>query len=132
MKKTVLIFLVSVLVLASLAIWVLRGRVAGNAQEIIKAGVVLVLVGFAVFLGVSRLRSRLRREPGEDEMSKKVMTQASSLAYYVSIYLWLFVMYISDKTTLPAHSLIGGGILGMAVVFLLCWLGVKFFGLKNA
>jgi hypothetical protein len=132
MKKTVLIFLVSVLVLASLAIWILRGRVAGNAQEMIEVGVVLVLVGFAVFLGVSRLRSRLRREPGEDEMSKRVMTRASSLAYYVSIYLWLFVMYISDKTTLPAHSLIGGGILGMAVVFLLCWLGVKFFGLKNA
>jgi hypothetical protein len=132
MKKTILIFLVSVLVLASLAIWVLRGRVAGNAQEIIKAGVVLVVVGFALFLGISRLRSRLRREPGEDEMSKRVMTRASSLAYFVSLYLWLFVMYISDKTTLPAHSLIGGGIAGMAVVFLLCWLGVKFFGTKNA
>ena len=132
MKKTILIFLVSILVLASLAIWVLRGRNSGNAQEMIMAGVVLVLVGFAVFLGVSRLRSGLRREPGEDEMSKRVMTRASSLAYYVSIYLWLFVMYISDKTTLPAHSLIGGGIAGMAVAFLLCWLGVKFFGLKNA
>jgi hypothetical protein len=131
MKKTNLIFLVSALVLASLAIWVLRGRTSGNAQEIIMAGVVLVLVGFAVFLGVSRLRSRLRREPGEDEMSKTVMTRASSLAYYVSLYLWLFVMYISDKTTLPAHSLIGGGIAGMAVVFLLCWLGVKFVGMKN-
>ena len=64
-------------------------------------------------------------------MSRKVMVRATSLAYYVSIYLWLFVMYISDKTSLPAHSLIGGGIAGMAVIFLLCWLGVKAFGLKN-
>ena len=46
--------------------------------------------------------------------------------------MWLFVMYISDKTTLAAHSLVGAGILGMAVIFLFCWLGVKIFGMKNA
>ena len=97
----------------------------------IQVGIALVLVGFAVYLGISRLRSHQRGEPGEDELSKKVVTRASSLAYYISIYLWLFVMYISDKTTLPSHSLVGAGILGMAVVFLLCWLGVKAFGMKN-
>lgn len=59
------------------------------------------------------------------------MTRASSLAYYVSIYLWLFIMYIGDKVTLPAHNIVGTGIAGMAVVFLLCWLGVKFFGMKD-
>ncbi len=131
MKKTIVSFVVSALVLASLALWALKGHLWGNTQEIVMAGIVLVLVGFAVYLGVSRVRSRLRREPGEDELSKKVMTRASSLAYYVSIYLWLFVMYISDKTSLAAHSLVGAGILGMAVVFLLCWLGVKAFGMKN-
>jgi hypothetical protein len=41
-------------------------------------------------------------------------------------------MYISDKTSLAPDSLIGAGILGMAVIFLLCWLGVKAFGTKNA
>jgi hypothetical protein len=131
MKKTIVMFLVSVLVLGSLALWALKGHISGNPQEILTAGIVLVLVGFAVFLGVSRLRSHLRREPGEDELSKIVMTRASSLSYYISIYLWLFVMYISDKTSLPAHSLIGGGIMGMALVFLFCWLGVKAFGMKN-
>ena len=95
------------------------------------AGIVFILVGFAVALGAARLRSRRRGEPAEDELSKRVMTRASSLAYYVSIYLWLFIMYISDKATLPAHTLVGTGIAGMAVVFLLCWLGVKLFGLKN-
>ena len=131
MKRTSVMFLVSALILVALALWALKGHISGNAQEILMAGVVLVLVGFAVFLGVSRLRSHLRREPGEDELSKKVMTRASSLSYYISIYLWLFIMYISDKTSLPAHSLVGGGIMGMALVFLFCWLGVKAFGMKN-
>jgi hypothetical protein len=132
MKKTIVTFVLSALILASLALWVLKGHVSGNIQEIVMAGIVLVLVGFAVFLGVSRLRSHRHGEPAEDELSKTVMTRASSLSYYVSIYLWLFIMYISDKTTLAAHTLVGAGILGMAVIFLLCWLGVKAFGMKNA
>ena len=131
MKKTIVGFVISALVLASLALWALKGQVSGNIQEIVMFGIVLVLVGFAVYLSVSRARSLRRGEPGEDELSRKVMTRASSLAYFISIYLWLFIMYISDKTSLAAHSLVGAGILGMAVVFLFCWLGVKAFGMKN-
>jgi hypothetical protein len=132
MKRAIVGFVISALVLGSLVLWALKGHIAGNTQEIVMAGIALVLVGFGVYVSVSRLRSHLRREPGEDELSRNVMTRASSLAYYISIYLWLFVMYISDKTSLEAHSLVGAGILGMAVVFLLCWLGVKAFGMKNA
>ncbi len=132
MKKAIVSFVIGALVLASLALWAIKGRISGNIREIWTAAVVLILVGFAVLLGVMRVRSRRRGEPAEDELSRKIMGRASSLSYYVSIYLWLFVMYISDKTSLPTHSLIGGGILGMAVVFLFCWLGVKAFGMKNA
>ena len=119
MKRTIVGFVVSALVLVSTAIWVLKGRIAGNTREMVMVAVALVVVGFAVYLGISRLRSHQRHEPAEDELSKKVMLRASSLAYYISIYLWLFVMYISDKTTLETHSLVGAGILGMAVVFFL-------------
>ena len=131
MKKAVMGFVIGALVLVGLALWVFKGRIAGNAQEIVTAPIVLLVVGFALYLSLSRLKSRRRGEPGEDELSKSVMTRASSLAYYISIYLWLFVMYISDKTTLETHSLVGAGIAGMAVVFVLCWLGVKRFGMKN-
>jgi len=131
MKRTILMFVISALVLVTLVLWALKGHFTGNIQEIGMSGIVLVVVGFAIYLGVSRLRSHKLHEPAEDELSKKVMMRASSLAYYISIYLWLFVMSISDKTTLEAHSLVGAGILGMAVVFLLCWIGVKVFGTKN-
>jgi hypothetical protein len=131
MKRTILGFVISALVLAGLAVWALKGQLTGNTYEIAQAAVVLVLVGFAVYLGVSRLRSHRRQEPAQDEMSKSIMTRASSLAFYVSIYLWLFVMYVSDKTKLESHSLIGAGIAGMAVVFLFCWLGVRLFGMTH-
>lgn len=85
MKKTIVSFVISALVLASLALWALKGHLSGNTQETLMAGIVLALVGFAVYLGVSRVRSRLHREPSEDELSRKVMTRASSLAYWVSV-----------------------------------------------
>ncbi len=131
MKKMILIFVICALLLVSLAVWALRGKVAGNALELLETGVIFILVGFAFFLGLSRVRSHLRKEPSEDEMSKRVMTKTSSLAFYVSIYLWLFIMYISDRITLPTHSLIGAGIMGMALVFLFSWLYVKAAGMRN-
>jgi hypothetical protein len=131
MKKTIVIFVVSALLLASVALWMSRGLVTGNIQEILAAAVIFILVGFALFIGLSRVRSHLRKEPSEDELSKRVMTKAASLAYYISIYLWLFIMYISDKTSLPVDSLIGAGILGMAITFFFCWLGIKVTGVKN-
>ena len=131
MKKTIIIFLISALLLVSLALWTLKGRISGNIQELLMMGGVLLLVSFAVFRASARIGSHLRKEPSEDELSKRVMTKAASLAYYISIYLWLFIMYISDKTSLPVDSLIGAGILGMALIFFFCWLGIKVTGVKN-
>ncbi len=131
MKKTTIIFVISALLLVSLGVWALKGKVAGNTRELLMTGAIFILVGFALFLGLSRVRSHLRKEPSEDELSKRVTTKASSLAYYISIYLWLFVMYMSDRIRLPAHSLIGTGIMGMALVFLFCWLYIKVAGMKN-
>ncbi len=131
MKKTIVIFVISALLLASIALWALKGKVAGNIQEILMAAGIFIMVGFALFIGFSRVRSHLRREPSEDELSRVVMTKASSLAYYISIYLWLFIMYMSDRTTMATDTLIGAGILGMALVFFFSWLYMKAAWTKN-
>ena len=131
MKKTLLIFVVAVLVLVSIILWVFNIQKPLNTVEILMILVPLILVGFALYLGFRNLGSTLRKEPVEDELSKKVMTKASSLSFYISLYLWLFVMYISDKTTMEPHSLIGAGIAGMALILLLSRIGVKVFGLTN-
>lgn len=131
MKKTAIIFIICVLMLVSAVLWLLKGRVTGNIQEILTATGIFILVGFAALIGTSRLRSHLRKEPSEDELSKRVMTRASSLAFYVSLYLWLFISYMSERLKMPTQSLIGSGILGMALVFFFCWLYVKASGMKN-
>lgn len=93
--------------------------------------VITLLVVFALFIGVKRISSEKRGEPSEDEMSKKVMQKAASLSYFISLYLWVFMIYIKDKVTMDVEVLMGSGILGMAVIFALSWLYFNFRGIRN-
>ena len=130
MKRTIILFLLAALVLVSFIVWALNSHMGGNIQEILMMAGGLILVGFAIFVAVTRARSSARKEPPEDEFSKKVLLKASSLSFYISIYWWLFLMYISDRVKWESHTLVGAGILGMAIIFLLSWVWTKFFGVK--
>ena len=131
MKRTMLVFVVALLVVFTFILWIMNSRMGWDSPQMMMIAVGLVVVGFAVYIGMARLKSTLRKEPAEDELSKSIMTRASSLSYYMSIYLWLFIMYVSDKVKWETHTLVGAGILGMAIIFFLSWLGVKLFGLRN-
>jgi len=131
MRKTVLLFIASAMVVVGIVMWALNTDISGSPKELIMIGIALILVGFAVYIGIQRIRSLRRKEAAEDELSKKMMLKASSLSYYISLYLWLFIGYFSDVTKLETHTLIGAGILGMALIFFLSWLGVKTNLIKN-
>jgi hypothetical protein len=131
MKRTVIIFVVALLVVLTFILWIMNTRMAWDSPQMIMIAVGLVVVGFAVYIGIARFKSTLRKEPAEDELSKSIMTRASSLSFYISIYLWLFIMYISGKVKWETHTMVGAGILGMAIIFFLSWIGVKLFGLRN-
>ena len=102
-----------------------------NSANLLNFGVIILVVCFAVFLGYKRLNSVRRGEPSEDELSKKVLQKTAAWSYYLSLYFWLALMYFSDKTKLETHSIIGIGIMGMAVVFAICWLIINFRGIRN-
>ncbi len=132
MKKSYLALIISALVLITTFIWMFKSRTSLSFTGIIQFGIIFVLIGFGFYLGLSRLKSEKRGEPAEDELSKKILQKASSLSYYISLYIWLGVMYYSDKAKLETHTLIGTGILGMAIVFFICWGFFKIRGTKDA
>ena len=132
MNKSYLAILISAMVLVTTIIWFFNTKMIPGLPEIIQYGVIIVLVAFGIYVGISRLKSVKRGEPVEDELSKKILQKASSTSYYISIYMWLAVAYMSDKTKLESHTLIGAGILGMAVLFCLCWIIYRVMGMKDA
>ena len=131
MKKALMVFIVAALVLIGTGLWFFSSKTNSDPLELLQYGIIILVVAFAVYLGFKRLGSAKRGEPVEDELSKKILQKASSLSYYISLYMWLAFIYFSDKAELEAHTLIGAGILGMAVIFAVCWLVFNFRGLRN-
>lgn len=131
MKKSVIIFIISILVLVTAIVWLLNTKSPFSLEGIILTAGIVIIVGFSIFRGVIAAKAAINQEPAEDELSKNVMTKASSLSFYISIYSWLLIMYLSDKLSWESHTLIGAGIMVMALIFLCCWLFVKSKGFKN-
>ena len=131
MKRAVLVFIVAALVLVTCGFWFFNSIKQFNLMGLLPFGIMILVVAFAIFIGIKRLKSAQRGEPTEDELSKKVLRKTAAWSYYISLYLWLAMMYYSDRIVLSNDALIGAGILGMAVIFAICWLVFHFRGVRN-
>lgn len=130
MKRAILVFVLAALVLLTVGLWIFSSTEL-KPMDLVSYGVIIIVVAFAVFVGFKKLSSARRGEPAEDELSKKVMQKTASLSYYISLYLWLAIMYFSDKFNYETHTCIAAGILGMAITFAICWLVFNFRGVRN-
>jgi peptidoglycan/LPS O-acetylase OafA/YrhL len=131
MKKSTLVFVVAGLVLIATSLWFLSSFKSESLMENFHFFVIILIVAFALFIGYKRLKSERRGEPSEDELSKKVLQKAAALSYYISLYLWVFMIYIKDRVVMDVEVLISSGILGMAVIFAISWLYFNFRGVSN-
>ena len=132
MKKSYIIIIITAFFLVLSMIWLYNADIVSGFQKISQYAIILILVGFALYIGFSRLKSERKGEPAEDELSKKILQKAASISFYISIYMWLAVGYFSDKTNLEFHTLIGAGILGMSIIFFATWLFYKIRGIRDA
>lgn len=100
-------------------------------MDLFHFGVITLIVGFAVFVGLKRLRSEKRGEPVEDELSKKILQKTAAISYYISLYIWVFLIFLKGRVKFETEELLGTGILAMAVTFGITWLIFNFKGIKN-
>ena len=131
MKRTIILFVVIVLVLVSIAVWLLGTSGRFNFVDMFQFGVILVVVGFAFCLGLKRVGSLKRGEPAEDELSRRILQKTAAISYYISLYMWVFMIYLKDRVTMDTEQLLGTGILAMAVTFGVVWLVISRRGIRN-
>lgn len=131
MKKSILAAVIALLVFLSTLFWFLNIRENFNIIESLQVGVIFLLVAFGLYFAWRRMKSAGRGEPDEDEYSKKVMQKSAALSYFISLYLWVVVIYIKDRVDWDAEVLIGSGILAMGVVFALAWLFFNYRGIRE-
>ncbi len=99
-----------------------------GTPQLITLSVIFLL---AVIFAAKRFGSWKHKEPVEDEYSKKIMMKTASYSYYISLYLWLFISFLSGGKEIDTQRVIGLGVVGMAVVFVISWVFVKLIGLRN-
>lgn len=128
MKKTLFIAVLSVVVLVTMIFGVFRSAKSMDTQEILMMVILFIVAIFAIVLAFGRLKSVKQNLPAEDEMSKGIKRKAAATAYYVSIYMWLAMMMLEEHINLERRALIGGGILGMALIFALSWAYHNYIG----
>ena len=130
--RTSFVILLFGVVTLSLGAWVYYSKNDSlEIADLIQYAIIVVLVAFALIFGIRRLKSERRGEPAEDELSKKIMQKATSTAFYVSLYWWLVMSYLSENWEMETGSVIGRGILGMAFIFVLSWFFYKVKGVES-
>ena len=93
--------------------------------------IIIIIAVLGLFVMFRRLNRIKKGEPTADELSKLILQKASSLSFYLSLYLWILVSYFSDSLDLETGQLIGYGIIGMAVIFTITWSLIKLIGLTK-
>ena len=118
------IILVSLFVIATGTLFSLnsfmKGNIAGGVSGVLIAIIILV---FAIFVFRRGNRDMKEGDPLKDERSKKVIEKASSLAFYVTLYLLLAIGFLSDdiikfRDVSQATSI---AVAGMAILFAAFW-----------
>ena len=131
MKRPIIVFVVAGLVMLSTMLWFFTSMKDLNPVEYIHLGIILIVVGFAIFVGIKRFSNVKRGEPSEDELSLKILRKTAAVSYYVSLYIWVFLLFLKERVKFDSDELIGTGILGMALTFGISWVIINFRGLRN-
>ncbi|RLD70901.1 MAG: hypothetical protein DRI98_06700 [Bacteroidetes bacterium] len=121
MKRSIIIVVLAVLVLAIIVVWMLNSESSINGKAIPMISIQLVILVFAAMVIYRRWTAAKNNLPAEDEMSKKILRKGAATSYYVSIYMWLAFMFFEERIELERSTLIGAGILGMALIYALSW-----------
>jgi hypothetical protein len=126
MRKAIFMVVLAVALIVSFLYWMIFHSDKMEIQEILMITGLVLLVGFSLYLAFRRLRDVKNNTPGDDEMSRNIMRRGAATSYYVSIYFWLLIMILEEKINLERSSLIGAGIMGMAVIWALSWIYHRF------
>jgi hypothetical protein len=131
MKKIIPLLVISLLVLGTTLLWFMNSGGRVNLAESWHFIIILVIVVFAGYILYNRLTSLRRGEPAEDELSKQILRRASSIAYYISLYLWVAMIVVNDRMKIDTEELLGSGILGMGLIWVVLVIFYKVRGIRH-
>ena len=115
-------FSVATLILASMGYWIFNTTKPFNGFAYGIIGAMLLVVGFVIYKGIQALKDAKSGLSPVDELSKRIAEKAAATTYKISIYMWLFGLFILDffnvDSVNKAKLVIAIGMVGMTLIFL--------------
>jgi hypothetical protein len=133
MKKIFLpLFIVTYAVVLS-GIWIFQtGSIDEEARpvftEYFYVGIISIFFLLGIYISYKRIKQKKAGMPEEDEMSRKIAQKAAATSFYISLFLWLGLIYLLDRILLDIRLLFGYGMIGMALIFVFSWFFYSFKG----
>jgi len=127
MKRTILVAVIALMAVVSFIIWITSSEISFDFGTVLMILIPVVILAFAVIKVVQGVSDAKNQMPAEDELSKMIMLRTGSTSFQLSLFLWLVIGSVEDRIELEGHTIIGAGILGMAILFALSWIYHRFF-----
>ena len=85
--------------------------------EYFYVGIISIFFILAIYIGYKRMKRKKEGFPEEDELSRKIAQKGAAASFYLSLFLWLALIYIRDRSDADIRIFIGYGMIGMALIF---------------
>ena len=126
MKRTILITVIAIIVVVTFIIWITGSALSFDFGTVLMFAIPVVVLIYAAFMLVRGVSDAKNKLPAQDELSKMIMLRTGSTSFQLSLFLWLVIGSVEDRIPLEGHTIIGAGILGMAILFALSWIFHRF------
>ena len=115
-------FSVAVIILGLMGYWIFKTSQPLNVYAYSIIGAMLLIVGFVIYTGIKALKDAKSGLSPIDELSNKIAEKAAAIAFRVSIYMWLFGLFVLEMFNIDsvnkAKFVIAIGMVGMTLIFL--------------
>ena len=122
--RLIAIVILSAVVIVTGILWMITASMDGDFTGAVLGGIIAItILVFALFVFVKGNRDLKEGFPIKDERSRRVIEKASSLAFYVSLYLLLAIGFFSESIPFrDVSQATGVAVGGMALLFLIFWI----------
>ncbi|MBA7562682.1 hypothetical protein ES708_04335 [subsurface metagenome] len=132
MKKVFLPIFILTWVLVLSGLWIVQAsNSTSSVLEYVFIGVILVLFILGGYFGYGRIKRKKQGLPEDDELSRKIAQKAAAISYYLSLFLWLVLIYIQSHVIINIKWLFSTGMIGMAIIFIISWVIINNRGIKD-
>jgi len=132
MKKVFLPIFILTWTLVLSGLWIIQpSNSTSSVLEYIFVGIIFLFFLLGGYFGYGRMKRKNKGLPEEDELSIKIAQKSAAISFYLSLVLWLALIFIQSHFTYDIKWLLSSGMIGMAIIFVISWLIINKQGIDE-